>query len=80
MINYGELQSERLAKENTKAREIVNEILNVGVNDRIIKMVIYSLAMNLESIDDMQNITSFIRELDDKLFLIDQTHEKKEGV
>lgn len=80
MINYGELQSERLAKENTKAREIVNEILNVGVNDRIIKMVIYSLAMNLESIDDMQNITSFIRELDDQLFLIDQSQEKKEGV
>lgn len=80
MINYGELQSERIAKENTKAREIVNEILNVGVNDRIIKMVIYSLAMNLESIDDMQNITSFIRELDDKLFLIDQSQEKKEGV
>jgi hypothetical protein len=80
MINYGELQSERIAKENMKAREIVNEILNVGVNDRIIKMVIYSLAMNLESIDDMQNITSFIRELDDKLFLIDQSQKKKEGV
>jgi hypothetical protein len=71
----GQFSSEKKVGENLRARQIVDEILRFGVNDRIIKMIIVSLAMNLESNDEMKNIVNLIRSLDSDLFLIDNVEE-----
>ncbi len=60
---YGELQSEKIAEENRIAREIVKEISNFGINERQRWLVIYQLALELENVGDLQEITSFIKEL-----------------
>jgi len=59
---YGQLQSEKTAEENRIAREIVREISNFGINERQRWMVIYMLAMELENIDDLKSLTTFIKE------------------
>jgi hypothetical protein len=72
--------SEKLAEENLKVREIVNEILNVGVNDRMIILLMYLLSMNIEDNQIMQKTTEFLRYLKEDVFLIDKAEEtnKKE--
>ncbi len=60
---YGEFQSEKIAEENRIAREIVKEISNFGINERQRWLVIYQLALELENVSDLQEITSFIKEL-----------------
>jgi hypothetical protein len=60
---YGEFQSEKTAEENRIAREIVKEISNFGINERQRWLVIYQLALELENVGDLQEITSFIKEL-----------------
>lgn len=58
---YGQLQSEKMAEENRIAREIVKEIGNFGINERQRWMVIYLLAMELENIEDLKELTGFIK-------------------
>lgn len=58
---YGQLQSEKMAEENRTAREIVKEIGNFGINERQRWMVIYLLAMELENIEDLKELTGFIK-------------------
>jgi hypothetical protein len=60
---YGQLQSEKLAKDNQIAREIVREIGNFGINDRQRWLVMYHLAMELENVDEMKEVTSFIKDV-----------------
>ena len=60
---YGEFQSEKVAEENRIAREIVKEISNFGINERQRWLVIYQIALELENVGDLQEITSFIKEL-----------------
>jgi hypothetical protein len=60
---YGEFQSEKIAEENRIAREIVKEISNFGINERQRWLVIYQLALEFENAGDLQEITSFIKEL-----------------
>jgi hypothetical protein len=59
---YGQLQSEKTAEENRVAREIVKEIGNFGINERQRWMVIHMLAMELENVDDLKALTSFIKD------------------
>ena len=58
---YGQLQSEKTAEENKVAREIVKEIGNFGINERQRWMIIYMLAMELENIEDLKALTSFVK-------------------
>lgn len=58
---YGQLQSEKMAEENRTAREIVREIGNFGINERQRWMIIYLLAMELENIEDLKELTGFIK-------------------
>jgi hypothetical protein len=58
---YGQMQSEKTAEENRVAREIVKEIGNFGINERQRWMIIYMLAMELENIDDLKALTSFVK-------------------
>ncbi len=58
---YGQLGSEKMAEENRAAREIVKEIGNFGINERQRWMIIYMLAMELENIEDLKALTSFVK-------------------
>lgn len=77
---YGNLQSETLALENMKCRQIVSEITNFGVNDRQIMMIIYLLSLNLENNDKMREISSLIRSLEETLFITDMSEDGKKGI
>jgi hypothetical protein len=74
-MKIGEFQSEKDVKENAISRDIVKEILQFGVNDRMILMIIHQLAMNLESIENMKEITTCVRELNTNTFLVDRADE-----
>jgi len=76
-IKIGEFQSEKDVKENKMSRDIVQEILRFGVNDRMILLIIHQLAMNLESNENMRIITETIRELNSNTFLIDRAEEQE---
>lgn len=58
---YGELQSEKIAEENEIARKIVREINHFGINERQRWLIIHSLAMELENIEDMKNLVASIK-------------------
>lgn len=67
---YGQLQTEKLALESDISRKIVKEIDHFGINDRQRWLVIYYLAMELENIEEMKSLTSYIREVKgDELFI-----------
>jgi len=67
---YGELNSEKLANDSTISRRIVKEINDFGINDRQRWMIIYNLSLELENVEEMKMITSFIREnMGDKIFI-----------
>jgi hypothetical protein len=76
-LKIGEFQSEKDVKENLISRDIVQEVLRFGVNDRMILMIIHQLAMNLESNENMRIITETIRELNSNTFLIDRAEEQE---
>lgn len=62
--NVGEFRAERDAQQNFKARQIVSEIMNFGVNDRMILLIIDCLAMNLESVEHMKALSICVRSLE----------------
>jgi len=73
-----EFMTERMAFENTRARGIVREILNFGVNDRMILIIISSLAANLERVEHMKMITKCVREFESsETFLLDKIEESE---
>ena len=62
-VIYGQLQSEKLAKDSSAAREIVKEIGNFGINDRQRWLIIYYLSIELENVDEMKELSGFIKEM-----------------
>jgi len=67
---YGQLTSEKLAKENEECRKIVKEVLNVGLTQRQQMFLIYLLSMELENIEYVQTMTNVIKELaGDEIFI-----------
>jgi len=70
MQTYGQLTSEKLAKENEECRKIVKEIINIGLKQRQQMFLIYLLSMELENIEYVQTMTSMIKELaGDEIFI-----------
>ena len=70
MQTYGQLSSEKLALQNEECRKIVKEILNVGLTQRQHVFLIYLLSMELENIEYVQELTSFIKDLaGDQIFI-----------
>ena len=59
---YGEASSEVRARENQVCRQIVKEVINFGVTQRQMLLVIYLLALELENVENMRNITQVVRE------------------
>lgn len=66
---FGETESEKLAKEKQLAREIIKEINNFGITERQRWMIIYMLALEMENISDMREVTSFVKECKGDIFL-----------
>jgi hypothetical protein len=60
---YGQLESERLASDNKIAHEIVKEINQFGISDRQRWLIIYYLGLELENVEEMKEITGFVKEV-----------------
>lgn len=74
MKTYGDndLVSEKMAHDKQVCRKIVDEINDYGVNDSQRMSIIYMLALELENLECMRNITSEIREFNDSFISGDQ--------
>ena len=57
---FGTSEEETLVKDRAKAREIVQTVLDYGVNQTQITQMIYLLSMELDNIDLMKQITNLI--------------------
>jgi len=60
MEHYGETESERDAKGKLQCREIVKEIIQFGVDQHQLLMIIKLLAMELEDVSMMRQIAGLI--------------------
>jgi len=60
---FGKTKSDKLAEENTTARKIVQEILQYGVSERQKQLILYYLSLELENIDQVQTISSALKEI-----------------
>lgn len=72
VVKYGQTQSEKIAEEKLSCRQIMNEISNFGVSERQKLFLIYLLAMELENVEHMQELSAHVRDLSSDMFLIDQ--------
>lgn len=63
------MSSRKVAEQNQKCREIVSEIENFGINDHMRYYIVYLLSQNLEEINDMQELTSFLKDLRPAAFI-----------
>ena len=57
---FGTSKEEQLVKDKIKAREIIQTVLDYGVNQAQIEQMIYILAMNLENVNLMKDLTQSI--------------------
>ena len=57
---FGTSAEETLIKDKIKAREIVQTILQYGVNQSQLEQMIFLLSMELENVDLMKQITNTI--------------------
>lgn len=77
---YGKLQSEKIADENKVARDIVKEISNFGVSDRQRWMIMYLLSLELENVNDVKDLTTFIKNKKNQdLFIATPEREANDG-
>ena len=63
---YGTTKEENDVQDMIKCREIVQEILNFGVNQRQLLKIAYLLSLELENRDDMVAISGCIQEIMDR--------------
>jgi hypothetical protein len=83
---YGQLDSEKIAKENGIAREIVKEINTFGINDRQRWMIIKLLSLELENVTEMKELSTFIDEMKGKdlfvsrIFSTDETPDPNQEI
>lgn len=59
----GQLESEKIAGENQQCREIVREIMDFGVNQRQIMVILRLLAFELEDMDVCREIVGCLDEV-----------------
>lgn len=60
---YGNLQVDKLVEEQMTARKIVSEINNFGISERQRWLIMYFLALEIEDVDKMQEVTAMLKEL-----------------
>jgi hypothetical protein len=70
---YGKLPSDKLVEELDTVRKIAREISLFEISDRQRMFLIYLLALELENITAVQDITTIVRELGGAdIFLIEK--------
>lgn len=69
ILRYGETESEKLVKEKQMARDIIKEINNFGISERQRWMLMYMLALELEDVNDLREVTAFIKECKGDVFI-----------
>jgi|TARA_R100000081_G_scaffold53342_1_gene25895 hypothetical protein len=57
----------KIINNRKKAREIVKEIVNFGVNDEQIIHIIYLLSLNLEDNEKMSKISQTIKKIEESI-------------
>ena len=57
---FGTSKEEELIQDKIKAREIVQTVIQYGVNQAQLEQMIYLLAMELENVDLMKQLTQSI--------------------
>lgn len=72
LTKYKNFGVEKDARDAEKAREIVQEILEFGVTQSQILIIINQLALNLENVNHMKQLTQTVRNLDSSAFIIDR--------
>ena len=55
------VELEKLAKDKQKAREVVKEILNFGVNEQQKLQIIYELSLTLETVGALKSINEVLK-------------------
>ena len=58
---------QKISTDKSKAREIVNEILNFGVNEQQKLHIMFLLALNLESNEKMREISDFMKKFQERV-------------
>ena len=57
---FGTSREEQFIKDKVKAREIVQTVLDYGVNQTQLEQMIFLLAMELDNVDLMKDLTKTI--------------------
>ena len=76
---YGQLESEKLATDNKVAHDIVREINFFEINDRQRWLIIYYLGLELENVDEMKELTRFVKDFKGKDLFISKIYGANEG-
>lgn len=71
MINhYGTTENDEKFKKIQLCRDIVKKIIDFGVDDNQIIMIIKFLSYELEDVEKMKVISNFIKDLDEGILFI----------
>jgi len=71
MINhYGETNGDEKLKKIQLSRDITKKIIDFGVNDDQILMIIKFLSYELENVEKMKLLTDFIKELENDTMFV----------
>jgi len=73
--HYGKLNSEKLAEDNEKCRQIVVELNKMGLSDNQCTLLIYLLALQIENFENSRDIAELVRTLRKDLFLVEIEEE-----
>ena len=75
---YGKLQSEKIAEDRKIALDIVSEINKFGISDRQRWMIIHLLSLELENVQDMKELVSFIKSKKEKDIFVSKIYSPDE--
>jgi len=75
---YGKTHSEKVAEDKKIAQQIVAEINKFGINDRQRWMILHLLSLEIEDIQDMREIVSFIKSKKEKDIFITKLYTSGE--
>lgn len=75
---YGELQTEKVAEDKKIAQQIVEEINKFGISDRQRWMILHLLSLEIEDIQEMREMVSFIKSKKEKDIFITKLYTSDE--
>jgi len=75
---YGQLQTEKVADDKKIALQIVNEINKFGINDRQRWMILHLLSLEIENVQDMKDMVSFIKSKKEKEIFVSKLYSQSE--